>query len=304
LNSPPQPNARPAGIELSRLYPYLALGVGLLGLGSAAIFVYLADAPGTIVALYRTGIAAILATLPFFQRKKQARDASFERGILFAVAGGILFSLDVTFWSAGIKMSGPTNPTLMVNTAPLWVGLGAWLVFRQRPGWTFWLGLIIALTGVALVLVDDLGQAARVGLGTLLGLLAAVFYGAYFLVTQRGRVYLSTISYFWISTMSAFLFQLLLNLVLGIPFFGYPTATYLYLFALGVFVHFFGWLAINYAQGFLPATIVSPTLLGQPVLVALFASLLLGATLSGQQIAGGFLVLVGVFIVYRGQKVV
>jgi len=141
-------------------------------------------------------------------------------------------------------------------------------------------------------------------LGTLLGLLAAVFYGAYFLVTQRGRVYLSTISYFWIATMSAFLFQFILNLVLGIPFFGYPMATYLYLFALGVFVHFFGWLALNYAQGFLPATIVSPTLLGQPVLVALFASLLFGVSLSGQQVAGGLLVLVGIFIVYRGQQAV
>jgi len=69
-------------------------------------------------------------------------------------------------------------------------------------------------------------------------------------------------------------------------------------------VHFIGWLALNYAQGFLPATIVSPTLLGQPMLVALFACLLLGATLSGQQIAGGLLVLGGIFIVYRGQKVV
>ena len=302
MRSFPHPEAQNAGLNLPRLYPYFALGVGLLGLGSAAIFVYLADAPGTIVALYRTGIASILATLPFIKRKSQSRDASFRRGIPFAIAGGILFSLDVTFWSAGIVLSGPTNPTLMVNTAPLWVGLGTWLLFRERPGWMFWLGLIIALTGVALVLVDDLGQATQVGLGTLLGLLAAVFYGGYFLVTQRGRLYLSTISFFWIASMSAFVFQLILNLALGIPLSGYPPATYLYLVALGVFVHFIGWLALNYAQGFLPATIVSPTLLGQPVLVALFASLLLGATLSGQQIIGGLFVLGGILVVYRGQK--
>ncbi|MFN2158327.1 MAG: DMT family transporter [Anaerolineales bacterium] len=293
---------QPAGIDLSGLYPYLALGVGLLGLGSAAIFVYLANAPGTIIAFYRTGIASILATLPFLRRTKQARDVSFKQGLPFAIAGGILFSLDVTFWSAGILLSGPTNPTLMVNTAPLWVGLGAWFIFRKRPGWTFWLGLIIALAGVALVLVNDLGQAAQVGLGTLLGLLAAIFYGGYFLVTERGRLFLSTISYFWITTISAFIFQLILNLVLKVPLSGYPLSTYLYLLALGVFVHFIGWLALNYAQGFLPATIVSPTLLGQPVLVAIFASLLLGSALSGQQIAGGLLVLAGIFIVYRGQK--
>jgi len=74
------------------------------------------------------------------------------------------------------------------------------------------------------------------------------------------------------------------------------------LLALGVFVHFIGWMSLNYAQGYLPATIVSPTLLGQPILVAIFASLLIGETFSAQQIAGGCLVIAGVFIVYRSRS--
>lgn len=199
-------------------------------------------------------------------------------------------------------MSSATNPTLMVNTAPLWVGLGAWLVFREKLGWQFWVGLLIALAGVTLVLVNDVMQAAQVGMGTFLGLLAAVFYGAYFLVTQRGREHLSTISYFWVATLSGLVFLTLVNLIIRIPLTGYNSFTYLNLLALGVFVHFIGWMAINYAQGYLPATIVSPTLLGQPILVAIFASLLIGETFTIRQIIGGCLVIAGVFIVYRSRN--
>jgi len=288
--------------KLRRFYPYFALAVGLLGLGLAAIFVYWANAPGTVVSFYRMSIALVLATLPFINRQRTRKEKSFRRGIPFAIAGGTLFGLEIALWSAGIGMSSATNPTLMVNTAPLWVGLGAWLIFREKLGWQFWVGLLIALVGVALVLVNDIMQATQMGMGTFLGLLAAVFYGAYFLVTQRGREYLSTISYFWVATLSGFVFLTLANLILRIPLTGYSSFTYLNLLALGVFVHFIGWMALNYAQGYLPATIVSPTLLGQPILVAIFASLLIGETFTVQQIVGGCLVIVGVFIVYRSRS--
>lgn len=287
--------------KLSRFSPYLGLAIGLLSLGLAAIFVYWADAPGSVNAFYRMGIALMLATLPFLRRQNRNSESDFKKGIPYAVTGGMLFGLELALWSEGIKMSSATNPTLMVNTAPVWVGLGAWLVFKEKLSWSFWVGLVIALVGVTLVLVEDIMQAADVGVGTFLGLLAAIFYGAYFLITQRGRLYLNTISYFWIASLSGFMLLTMFNILFGIPLTGYSAFTYLNLLALGIFVHFIGWMALNYAQGYLPATIVSPTLLGQPVLVAFFASILIGETFTARQVIGGTLVMAGVFIVYRSR---
>ena len=48
-------------------------------------------------------------------------------------------------------------------------------------------------------------------------------------------------------------------------------ATYLLLAALAFGPQLLGWLAINYAQGHLPASLVSPSLLGQPVVTAILA---------------------------------
>jgi drug/metabolite transporter (DMT)-like permease len=63
-----------------------------------------------------------------------------------------------------------------------------------------------------------------------------------------------------------------------------------------------GWLAINYAQGHLPATLVAPTLLAQPVMTALLAIPILGEALVGIEILGGAIVLGGIYLVHRSRS--
>ena len=82
---------------------------------------------------------------------------------------------------------------------------------------------------------------------------------------------------------------------------GYELRTYLSLFGLGIVSQGLGWLAINYAQGKLPATLVAPTMLGQPVVTGLLAGPLLGEFLEPLQIAGGVGVLAGVYLVHRSR---
>ena len=282
---------------------YFALTIGLLSIGFSAIFVALADAPGTVSAFYRMTIAALLVALPFLQHTRSQGKPLPRLGIRYALLGGLLFALDVSLWATGITLSGPTTPTLLANTAPLWVGLGAMLIFHERLTTMFWIGLAVAMVGALLVLGADFSQGPELGLGTFLGLLAAIFYGAYYLVTQRGRVYLGTLSYFWITTFTAAITLLIINAILGNSLVGYSLETYLAFLGLGIIAQSVGWLTINYAQGYLPASIVAPTLLGQPVVTATIAVLLLGETFTAGHILGGILVLAGVYVVHRSRWV-
>jgi drug/metabolite transporter (DMT)-like permease len=223
-------------------------------------------------------------------------------GVTLALLGGLLFALDLSFWVTGIDYSGASRPTLMANTAPLWVGLGSLLIFRERLGRLFWFGLALAVLGAALVLGADLLSSTVVGFGTFLGLLAAVFYGAYHLVTQRGRISLNTLSYFWITTASASIILLIINLALDRPLLGYDRFTLFNFLAIGLIVQLLGWSLINFAQGYLRASVVAPTLLLQPVVTAIVAVLLLGERFTTWHIAGGFIVLAGVFVVHRSRS--
>ena len=282
---------------------YLCLALGTLTLGFSAIFVRWADAPGSVVGFYRMGIAVAVLALPFARRARGWRGpaAPPRPAILAALAGGLFFAFDLALWASGITLSGATSPTLMANTAPLWVGLGAALLFGERQGGKFWLGMVIAMLGAMVVLGQDWQRAVQFGLGTLLGLLAAFFYGAYILATQRGRAGLDTLSYFWITAASSSVVLLGLAWLRGEALTGYPRATWLNFLALGIIVQVIGWLAINYAQGHLPASVVAPTLLGQPVLTALFAGPLLGEKFTVWHITGGIAVLAGVYLVHRSR---
>lgn len=282
------------------LQAYLALAIGVLALGFSAIFVRLAEVPGTAASFYRMAVGLTVLALPFLRRQR-GMPLPTRRALVPAIAAGAFFGVDLALWATGVTMSGATNPTLLANTAPLWVGFGAMLVFKERLRPGFWIGLLIALAGAALVLRLDAHRSFDVGAGTLLGLAAGIFYGGYFLITQRGRERLDALRYFWLSALSSTVVLLILVLLLGQPLFGYPLRSYLFLLALGVVSQGVGWLAINAAQGRLPATVVAPTLLGQPVVTGLLAGPLLGETFSALQILGGAAVLFGVYLVHRSR---
>jgi drug/metabolite transporter (DMT)-like permease len=286
----------------SNFFSYLSLVTGVIIIGSSAVLIRMADAPGIVNAFYRMAIASLLVALPFGLRVRKNQNLVPRRGIKLAILGGVFIGLDLAFWSTGITLSGATNPTLMANTAPLWVGLGALFIFKERQNVRFWIGLVVAMLGAAVVLGGDISRATDIGFGTFLSLLAAVFYAGYLLVSQRGRADLSTLTYFWITTLVSSMLLLVVILIFNQSIAGYDTRTYMLFVAQGVFVQILGWLAINYAQGYLPASIVAPTLLGQPVVTAIIAGLLLREKLSGWQILGGVMVLLGVYIVHRSRQ--
>lgn len=278
---------------------YLILIGGLLSIGFSGIFVSWAKAPGAVTGFYRMGIAVLILFLPFLQQYRRERPFPVQ-AVKWALLAGIFFGIDLIFWNSGILLSGAANPTLMSNTAPLWVGLGAFFFFKERPPVWFWWGLLLAMMGAMVILgVDALND---VGLGTLFGLLAGIFYGAYFLVMQRVRQQMSALTSFWLATVSATIILAFGSLLLDQPLTGYSTNTYLNFLALGVVVQVMGQLALNYALGYLPASIVAPSALGQPVLTAVLAVPLLGQPLRFWQIIGGILVLTGVFIVHRSRR--
>lgn len=287
---------------LKKLLPYFSLGLGVIILGFSAIFVRQADAPSVVLNLYRMGTAAVILTVPFLVQQRKNSTKLSRPGILFAVLGGAVFSLDLVFWSAGVQLGGPTNPTLMANTAPLWVGLGAALFLKEKRAALFWTGLLIALIGTFLILGLDLQASREAGLGTALGLIGSFFYGGYFLLTQRGRSYLNVLQYFWIAVVSASFLLALVAWIQGAPLLGYSRNTYLNLFALGVLVQGLGWFVLNFAQGYLPAAIVAPTLLGQPVITALLSHYLLGEHFTWGEAVSGAIVLLGVFLVHRSRQ--
>jgi drug/metabolite transporter (DMT)-like permease len=94
--------------------------------------------------------------------------------------------------------------------------------------------------------------------------------------------------------------MLIVCLVLREPLAGFTPRTWTALVALGLVSQLAAYYALVYALGHLPATVTSVSLLAQVPSTGLLAWLLLGEHLTAAQIAGGAVVLVGIFVVNRG----
>ncbi len=284
------------------ILPYLALIIGIICLSFSAMFGKWANAPGPVIGFYRIGLATVIL-LPVFLYRKHKHGVKLPKSVLLLpILGGIFTAFDHGTWNSSLRYTSAANATLLGNTAPLWVALFSWLIFRQKLRGLFWMGLALALGGAVIVLGSDFIQHPSIGLGDLLAMAAGVFYAGYFLVTERGRQKLDTLSYVWLVDLIAAFTLLLITLGMKMPLTGYPTQSYLAFLGAALVSQVGGYLSIGYALGHLPASVVSPTLIGQPVVTALLAIPLLGEALRTEQWLGGLVVLVGIYLVHRSRE--
>lgn len=280
----------------NRFFPYLALAVGIVALSLSAMFVRWADAPGPITGFYRLLISTILF-IPFFIHRQQTATPLDKRFVWFPLLAGIFTAFDFAFWNTSVQYTTAANATLLGNTSPLWVALFALFFFKEKLRGSFWLGLILALSGAVLIVGTDFLSHPAFGLGDLMASGAAIFYASYQLITQRGRAHIDPFRYTWLVGVSATLGMFVMNLVLGNSFTGYAPQTWLIFLATAVVSQMIGYLAISYALGHLPASVVSPTLIGQPMLTTILAIPLLGELPKPVQWIGGAVALAGIYIV-------
>jgi len=280
----------------NRFLPYIALAIGVSALSLSAMFVRWSEAPGPITGFYRVLISTLFLT-PFFIRQQKQLEPIDKKYLVFPFFAGIFTAFDFAFWNSSLKYTTAANATLLGNTAPLWVALFAFFIFREKLRRTFWFGLLLALAGATLVMGSDFLIHPTLGLGDLMASTAAIFYASYQLTTQRGRKHIDPFRYMWLVGVSATIGMFVMNIVLGNSFTGYSTQTWIIFFATAIVSQMIGYLAITYALGHLPASVVSPTLIGQPILTTFLAIPMLGEIPNTTQWIGGAIALAGIYVV-------
>jgi len=278
------------------IFAYSALGIGVLALSFSAMFVRWANAPGPVTAFYRM-FFSIFLLLPFFIRRTQANPATKTRAMIFPMLAGIFTALDLALWTTSLSYTTAANATLLGNTAPLWVALGTWLILKQKLSSKFWSGLAITLAGAALIMGTDFILHPRFGVGDVMATFTGFFYGGYYLFTERSRIYFGSISHVFFVGIGASFTLLVLNNIFHYPMLGFDNRTWLVFLASALVSQVIGYMALAYALGHLPASIVAPTMVLQPVATALLAIPLLGEIPNIWQGVGGFVALTGIYLV-------
>lgn len=280
----------------------LALAVGVFGVGWSAIFVRWSGVAGMVSAFYRLLFASFVL-VPWYLVHQRRRSPISSSSKLRAVIAGIVFATDLAFFNSSIMITSAANATLLSVNSPVFVAIGVWLLYGERPSARFWLGFALALSGVISIVGTDVVVHPKLGFGDSLAVVGALFYAIYLLYVPRVRAEMDTLAFSTWAVSAGAVSLLPVCLVAKQPLWGFSAPSWTALIGLALATQVMGHFCIAYALGHLNVTMTSIVLLAQAPLTALLAWPLLGERIGLAQVVGGALVLAGIVVVNSTRRV-
>jgi len=289
--TPSSTTSRPESIAA----PFSALVVAAIAMGLSPIFVRLADVGPFTSAFWRVALAlpVLYAWMRVSERGRTEPVMRFPRGTIWA---GVAFSADLFFWHLSIVTTTVADATFFATTAPIWVVLFGWLIFRRRVSKAILLGLGLCILGGTALLAQSFQMKVGTALGDLYGLVTGVFFGLYFLAVQAAREGHSAARVtFEATTITA---ALLLLAALGLEHQLLPRTLHGFaaLVALAWISHAGGQGLLTVALGRLPAAFSSLVIFLEAIAAACLAWAILGEPVTLIQAGGGLAILAGIYI--------
>lgn len=297
-------NVKSGGIPKSRLarWSLAILMLGTVMLAMSPIFVRWSE-----VGPVATGVNRLMLPLPvffawlFFHPEQQIKRDAAGRGLLLLVMlAGVFFAGDLMFWHTAIHMTSVANATVLGNLSPVFVVLGAWLLFKEQFNRIFLMGLAVALAGMAVLMGESFRVSMETFLGDGLACVAALFYAGYLLVISRVRPNVSTAATMAWSCLAGSIILYVVALIREGNI--WPDTANGWWVAIGLagITQIVGQGLVAMSFAYVAAGFGSMVLLLQPVLSSILAWVWFNEPLSVSQAVGGIAVLAGLYVARRG----
>ncbi len=282
-------------------FPILLLG--LLGAAFSPIFVRLSEVGPIAAAVNRMALPlplffAVLWLRP--QDRIPMGTPAGRREFWLVALSGAFFAGDLALWFSSVMMTSVANASMLSNVTPVFVVIGGWLLFKDRPKPMFIVGMVVALMGSAIMMAESLQLSGRSVAGDLLAMSAAIFYAGYVLTLGQVRKRVSIMATMAIGGLVATILLLILAVFTEDQIWPHTMNGWLAAGGMALFVQIGGQMLIAMALAYVPAGLVATMFLMSPIISALVAWPLFGESITLNQFAGGAALLAGLEISRRG----
>ena len=216
--------------------------------------------------------------------------------ITLGLLGYVLYQIS---FIVGVDHTTAGSAALIMASAPLWTAIQSRIAGYERLGYTAWAGLVVSLVGTGLVIAAGADAALSGSLfGNLLMLLAAVLWGAY---TALNKTVVHDVSPTG-ATFFGILIALPFLIGIGVPYLGTVTWSAVDAWVWGAIV-FSGGLSTGIAFAIWNTAVknVGPSNTAVysnlvPLVALLGGVVVLGEAVTWSQVAGGALIIGGLFV--------
>ena len=296
---------RPFSRLADRTPPEAALAVAVLAVSTSAILVRWSAAPSLVKAFYRVLFTLLLLSPWVAIRHRRAFASLARRDLLVAAATGVALAVHFAAWFESLRWTSVAASVTLVQSQPLFVAAGAWLLLDERVTRRVVGGILVAFVGmIAMTVPGEAVLGARPLYGNALAVLGAITAAAYVLVGRSLRQRISLLPYVSVVYVTCAITLLALAMASDLPvsLTAYPPREWLLFLGMAIGPGILGHTVINWALEHVESSVVSVSLLGEPVGSTLLAAVLLAEVPGVPTIAGGAVVLLGIYLTARARR--
>jgi len=281
---------------------YMILATGIMAISFAAVMIRLTQAPPLVIAAYRMIVAAALM-LPIYLIRRPAGTKKLRvPDMVCVIIAGVFLSVHFALWITSLQYTTIASSVILVTAHPAFVALLSFLLFKEKPDRLTIVGILIAFSGIAVINQGnyDFGSAALKG--NIMAVVAGLAMGAYLVIGRLVKDKIPVLGY--LTAVYAVSAAVLAGTVIaaGKPVTGYSVSTYVLLIFIALVPQLIGHSFLNLAVRMIPATIVSIAILAEPVGATLLGWVILGEMPKWGEIAGGIIILGGIYMVLRHNR--
>src|SRR6056297_687749 len=271
---------------------YIILAIGVFIISFSGIIIKVITAPALVIAFYRVFITMIILTPLFFTKYRDSLKYFLD---IRPALVGFLLALHFFAWISAVQFTNVANAVIFIAIQPVFTLLLEYLFAREDIRKGAIAGVIFALIGSIIISYSDFHIILTRFYGDMLAILAAFLAACYLFLGRSFRKKIDYIPYIYIVYSYCAFFLFIFVLLSGHSFTGYSNINYMYILLLALGPTLIGHSVLNLSIRYVPATIVSLAILGEPIMTTVLALIILKESLTTATIIGGILILYGIF---------
>ena len=250
---------------------FIILAFGAMLIGFAPIFVKWSMLSSSAIAFYRMFFAIpFLFIFNYTVNKRFSFKVNNKSTILYTAFASLAFTTDLTLWHFSMTITSVSNATIIVNSAPIFVAILSFIIFKEKLSKGFLLSFLITYIGIIGLIYFSNNYSNGKFLGDFLCLVAAFFYGVYLLIIAKlGKE--KSLNIIFYTTFFCCIFSIIPMIIEGGNIFPASSFEWINLILLAFLCQFGGQYFITHAIGKISASSGSIGLLMQPITATILA---------------------------------
>ncbi len=286
----------------SKIKGQMSLGVAIIAVSGAAIFVRFCISSAVIIAFWRL-FFALMFLFPLILKQEirnQFKPLINWNYLKIFILSGFFLSLHFFSWFLSLEYTSVAASVIVVNSSPIWVIILSFLIFQEKISKYQFIGLILVFIGLFFIsLVSDLQQSSnKVNEGILLALFGAIMFAIYLIIGKqmRSRYTIPNIPYVFIVNLSCTLFLLLIAIFLRENVLSFHINELIWFIALAIGPSLLGHALLIYSMKYISAQTVSLAVIGETIGASILGWLILKEYILWPTLMGGVFVITGIYL--------